>query len=120
MWFDDLDIEVDSTICQRLKKTDVPVRVAIIDTGLDRSHPLIVPHLPRISECKSFLPNHEGTEDEHGHGTYITHILLKTAPRAHVFVARAFQDGREGEIEQNAMGIAEVCHNITLVDTHTF
>jgi hypothetical protein len=107
-WFEDLDNEVDRTICERLNGRAVPVRVAIIDTGIDANHPLIVSHLPRIRERQSFIPNHDGTEDEHGHGTYVAHILLKTAPRAHLFVAKAFADGREGEMERNAHGIAEV------------
>ena len=82
--------------------------MAIIDTGIDANHPLIVSYLPRIKERQSFLPNHDGTDDVHGHGTYVAHILLKTAPRAHLFVAKAFVDGKEGEMEQNAQSIAKV------------
>jgi len=82
--------------------------MAIIDTGIDSSHPLIIPHLPRVKERLSFLPNHPETEDTHGHGTYLAHILLKTATRAHVFIARAFVDGREGEMEKNSQCIANV------------
>ena len=80
----------------------------MIDTGIDYTHPLIVARHSQIEECLSFLDGYEAKEDMHGHGTHVTHLLMSTAPRAKIFSARAFLDGREGELERNMMGIANV------------
>ena len=73
---------------------DEPVRIAILDSGLDPEHPSInedqqLPN-PCIKEVRSFV---HGTEpydvrDEIGHGTHALGLLLKVAPRAEIYVAR--------------------------------
>ncbi len=73
---------------------DEPVRIAILDSGLDLENPFIIEDQqlpnPCIKEVRSFV---HGTEpydvrDEIGHGTHALGLLLKVAPRAEIYVAR--------------------------------
>lgn len=71
-----------------------PVRIAILDSGLDPESPFLIEDQqlgsPRIKEARSFV---RGTEphdirDEIGHGTHALGLLLKVAPCAEIYVAR--------------------------------
>lgn len=71
-----------------------PVRIAILDSGLDPEHPSLSEDQqlanPRIKEARSFV---HGTgphdiRDEIGHGTHALGLLLKVAPTAEIYVAR--------------------------------
>lgn len=107
----------------RVKDNDIPIRIAVLDTGLDYEHPLIVKHATRIIGCRSFVTGSKGEEfqDSHGHGTHVTHLFLKTAPRAEVFVAKAFTNGRDGELERNSKAIASICcHRTSLTPSNLF
>jgi len=55
-----------------------------------------------------FVTNQEKSiVDETGHGTHCTHILLKTAPYAEVYVGRVF---RKNEADDDtALKVAKVC-----------
>ena len=73
---------------------DEPVRIAILDSGLDLENPFIIENQqlpnPCIKEVRSFV---HGTgpydvQDEIGHGTHALGLLLKVAPRAEIYVAR--------------------------------
>lgn len=71
-----------------------PVRIAILDSGLDPTNPLLIEDLqqpnPQIKEARSFVHGtqpHE-TQDEIGHGTHALGLLLKVAPSAEIFVAK--------------------------------
>ncbi|KAF4979798.1 hypothetical protein FDECE_18004, partial [Fusarium decemcellulare] len=66
------------------------IRVAVLDTGLDRS--MLTPEsCEGIKDVKSFLPGQDVGEhddlDENRHGTHVVGILLNLAPWAHVYVA---------------------------------
>lgn len=71
-----------------------PVRIAILDSGLDPDNPFLVEDRrqanPRVKEARSFV---HGTgphdiRDEIGHGTHALGLLLKVAPGAEIYVAR--------------------------------
>jgi subtilisin family serine protease len=71
-----------------------PVRIAILDSGLDPENPSLVEDQqranPRIKDARSFV---HGTgphdiRDEIGHGTHALGLLLKVAPCAEIYVAR--------------------------------
>jgi len=74
-----------------------PVRIAILDSGLDPENPFLIEDQqldnPRIKEARSFV---HGTEphdirDEIGHGTHALGLLLKVAPCAEIYVAKIAQ-----------------------------
>jgi len=79
------------------------VKIAILDTGVDATHPTISAAI-KEKRIAGFFPNSLDEEsrsdsldplnDTNGHGTQGTGVLLKTAPHAKIYVARvASQDG---------------------------
>ncbi|KAJ5364599.1 uncharacterized protein N7496_010312 [Penicillium cataractarum] len=71
-----------------------PVRIAILDSGLDPENPFLVEDQqcanPRIKDARSFVHGTESHDirDEIGHGTHALGLLLKAAPGAEIYVAR--------------------------------
>ncbi|KAI1089240.1 hypothetical protein F5B19DRAFT_467985 [Rostrohypoxylon terebratum] len=66
------------------------IRIAVLDSGIDETDPKIRPALKfgRIRTCRSFVGRPDQWQDSHGHGTHVTRLLLETAPRAEIFVAK--------------------------------
>ncbi|EXJ93073.1 hypothetical protein A1O3_01629 [Capronia epimyces CBS 606.96] len=83
----DLDFDLDFDLAG-------PVRVAILDSGLDPENPSLIEDQkldnPRIKEARSFVHGTESHDirDEIGHGTHALGLLLKVAPCAEIYVAR--------------------------------
>jgi hypothetical protein len=75
------------------------VRVAILDTGVDTSHPEISRKRDRIKECRSWVAGLPNEGDICGHGTFLTSLFLKVAPAADMYVARIFKN-HEGETQE--------------------
>ncbi|KAL8364522.1 hypothetical protein RB595_003685 [Gaeumannomyces hyphopodioides] len=71
--------------------TTARIKVAILDTGLDLTHPTIKNDCRgRIKEWKSWLPGRAGTNvcDASGHGTHVAALLLDIAPESDVYIAQ--------------------------------
>jgi subtilisin family serine protease len=68
------------------------VRIAILDTGVDLSHPdmTAIYNSGRL-QYHDFVDNSASMKDLDGHGTHCTSILATLAPNAEIFVARVFQ-----------------------------
>lgn len=102
-----------------------PVRVTIIDTGLDTTHPFIAQHQPPwmpvrkspegvadvplfkdfAEESSEFLGgSHDTPQDKDGHGTFIAGLILQIAPDVELSVARIGitqrQMGRDSSISR--------------------
>ena len=97
-WFENL-IDIQDAI-----DDDTPsVRVAILDTGINKRHPAIRKHIKSVThpdraiqEWRGF-PDAKGFEplnDLVGHGTQVTSIVLKIAPRSHLYIARVVDNDR--------------------------
>jgi subtilisin family serine protease len=69
------------------------VKIAILDTGIDLTHPLIKKYVDtgHIPKTYDFVEGTSSITDLHGHGTHTAHLLLKTAPNASIYVARVFR-----------------------------
>ncbi|KAL0939175.1 lipid acyl hydrolase [Colletotrichum truncatum] len=72
-----------------------PIRLTVIDTGLDDTHPFISNSgwkRNRDSDRKALFKDFEGDSvtpvDEDGHGTFIAGIVLQIAPEVELSVAR--------------------------------
>lgn len=89
----------------------LPVKVAILDTGIHPDHPL----RQTICDYHDFVDNkfvHKGkealTRDESkiGHGSDMVELLHKTAPWASIYVARVFAND-DGDAD-TALHVAKV------------
>ena len=70
------------------------VRIAILDSGFDPTHPLLRTDEgnidPRIKGFQNFVAGRDAQEyqDEIGHGTHALGLLLKVATCAEIYIAR--------------------------------
>ncbi|KAH8892963.1 subtilisin-like protein, partial [Thozetella sp. PMI_491] len=71
------------------KRTEKPVRVAVLDTGINLNDPFIQANKARI-QCMNFLRDQDGgpMADSSGHGTHVAGLVLKVARNASLYVAR--------------------------------
>jgi hypothetical protein len=85
------------------------VRVAIIDTGIDKRYMGLYKVL---KGSRSWIETEDQIKDTHGHGTYCAYFLHTIAPYADIYVARAFK-GRDITLKE-ADNISEVSTNSLL------
>jgi hypothetical protein len=73
-------------------------KVAILDTGVDATHPDISKEIEdgRITYY-DFVDGSTNFKDEDGHGTHCTSVLAKLAPNAEIYVGRVFRSSRSVE-----------------------
>ena len=90
--------------------TGAGVRVAVLDTGIDKTHPEV---WPKVANSVSFVPG-EGVQDGHGHGTHCAGTIAGeptiagvpnygVAPGVELLVAKVLSDsgvGRQRDILQ--------------------
>ncbi|KAF5985641.1 thermostable alkaline protease precursor [Fusarium coicis] len=91
-----------------------PVKVAILDTGCDADLPFC--KIPRrkksIRAWKDFASNGgEGRgadcmEDQYGHGSLMTRLIMEAAPLAHVLVARVAKNTKDLEFSSDQIAQA--------------
>lgn len=82
------------------------VRIAILDTGVDLTHPEIAARKHRIQETLCAIPGlkDRGAEDTCGHGTCATLATMQIAPEADVYVARVFRGTQDVVVVVNGDG----------------
>lgn len=105
-WFDRFQ-QTQSLVAQSRKVKGPRVRIAILDTGIDLSHPQFdnspealgaleqqqsCPRRHRVKESKSFVGGAAGDRDNVGHGTHCAALLLELAPNADIYVARVCEE----------------------------
>jgi subtilisin family serine protease len=77
-------------IPEELPRSVQPVKIAILDTGIDINHSLISFREERIKNMGNWLsePHERDQKDPHGHGTHIAGVILDFVEDSEVFVAR--------------------------------
>lgn len=92
-WKEDLQSVYEAFVARPMecaKSIPAPVKIAILDTGLDYEHPEIWACRDNIKDSHNWLP--EGPEnvaqDLTGHGTFVTGLLLDCAPDADIYIAK--------------------------------
>jgi thermitase len=85
------------------------VKIAVIDTGIDLSHPLFTGRLAPSTEWKDFVSN-DSTPQEvagtfYGHGTGIAGLIVQTAPRATILPIRVLGPDGTGDVANIVLAI---------------
>ncbi|KAH6614623.1 peptidase S8/S53 domain-containing protein, partial [Chaetomium sp. MPI-SDFR-AT-0129] len=82
----------------------IPVRVAILDTGLDKDLPVFKENsglLKNVTEVKDFVEPSTPTmtdtfgHDTFGHGTFMARLIMECAPGVEILVARVARNTNE-------------------------
>ncbi|UKZ62537.1 uncharacterized protein TrAtP1_003782 [Trichoderma atroviride] len=79
------------SLARALEGIKIPerIRIAVLDTGIDTTDMMIRSASgSRIKGKRSWVGSNNNFEDEYGHGTHVTRLLLKMAPAAEIFVAK--------------------------------
>ena len=86
------------------------VRVAILDTGVHAKHPSIKIEIERkrIRHWKGFPETFNPLLDQSGHGTHVASVLLRTAPRAILYIARVADDREKLNADDDYRAAANV------------
>lgn len=90
------------------RKRDPHVRIAILDTGVDRA----LHALEKVQGFRGFDPVPDiDYFDTVGHGTHSIGLLLKVAPNAQIYVAKVTEwDEKTKEDVPNHQSIAKASH----------
>ena len=109
-WFEDLERVVHTSIEKDRKDRQKPVRVAILDTGIDARHPQFKEalQLKKIKASLGFPDSLDALSDRNGHGTHGASVFLRTAPHAVLYIARIADDNGNIASENNWASVVEV------------
>ncbi|WP_158290521.1 S8 family peptidase [Halobacillus salinus] len=92
--------EVDADVSKSLGLTGEGVKVAVIDTGVDKDHPDL-----NIAGGKNFVEGSSDYDDQNGHGTHVAGIInaqpndigtIGVAPDAKLYAVKALDQGGKG------------------------
>ena len=85
------------------------IKVAVIDTGVDLSHPALVSNLAPSSEWRDYVDNDTVPNDDagvnlnsakaYGHGTAVSGIILQIAPKVTILPLRVLDPKGKGNLE---------------------
>ena len=105
-------------IDENRKEGQKPIRIAILDTGIDITHPQLQAALGKgtIKDYKGFPETLNPLCDGHGHGTHCTSVLLKTAPNAVLYIARVADDNGELSSDSSYLHVVNVSSSSSFVD----
>lgn len=81
----------------------VRLKVAILDTGIDLGHPLLLAHQGRVKDCKSWVDT-QADQDTAGHGTHIASVILDLTTNVDLYIAKV----TESNLLKGTDQIAEV------------
>ncbi|KAH7309953.1 hypothetical protein BKA65DRAFT_485176 [Rhexocercosporidium sp. MPI-PUGE-AT-0058] len=97
-WFQSLQSETQKLLLPLRRSNGKRVKIAILDTGIDLSHPdfkedqSVSRTNRRIKIPEDFLDVDGKAHDTCGHGTHCVGLLRKVAPEADIYVARVAKD----------------------------
>ncbi len=91
------------------KNLGAGIKVAVIDTGVDTSHPMFAGRLAPKEEWKDFVDADQNPSDTagyaFGHGTGVAGLVVQLAPRATILPIRVLNGDGSGDILSVIAGI---------------
>ncbi|KAJ5369317.1 uncharacterized protein N7496_009077 [Penicillium cataractarum] len=112
IWLDKLSTTVGSRIRERRRQGDTAVKVAVLDTGINREHPAIEKNRRKncssIRDYRDWTDSPHGIEDRVGHGTAVCDILLQVA-KVDLYVGKVSE--RSHFDDQTAARVAEAINH---------
>ena len=88
------------------------VKVAVIDTGIDLTHPIFAGRLAPAAEWKDYvdndaIPQEVGTSIDHGygHGTGVAGVILQVAPKATILPLRVLDKNGSGDLDKVVLAV---------------
>ncbi len=86
------------------------VKVAVVDTGVDTSHPGLVNNLVPSSEWRDFIDNDNNPMEPsggiaYGHGTAAAGLILQVAPKAKILPIRVLNSSGQGNLDHVILAI---------------
>ncbi len=88
------------------------VKVAVLDTGVDTTHPMFTGRLAPSSEWRDFVDNDSNPQEAgstsdraFGHGTGVAGIILQVAPRATILPVRVLNQSGSGNLDAVVQGV---------------
>lgn len=89
-WFELLKNRVHTVIQRRPQDDYEKVKVAVLDTGIDASHPVFLKHVFNDENCWDWTGSGSPTVDRIGHGTHSAALVLRIAPNASLYIGKVF------------------------------
>ena len=92
--FDELAWHVDLVTNERNsleKATGQGVKIAVIDSGIDKDHPILIDKVD-LSNAESFVENDSDIKDTNGHGTMVSGIIAQISPDATITPYRVISE----------------------------
>lgn len=105
-----------------------PVRIAILDTGIDLPRPAYLAFGHRVKKYKDWVnggiegsPWVDGLKpiDLEGHGTHAAALILKGAPQAELYVARVFPPSEKNNVKNGTRTASSEATNRWIVEVIT-
>jgi hypothetical protein len=92
------------------------IKVAVIDTGLDLSHPMFSGRLAPSSQWKDYVDGDSNPQEvsggsAYGHGTAVAGLILQVAPKATIMPIRALKADGSGDVAQVVSAIDWAIYN---------
>lgn len=94
-WRADYDKVYDAYVADQVETYNVkPVKIAILDTGVDAEHPCIMDRNECIKGKKNWAKPAamEDIPDRDGHGTFVTSLVMDYLPTAELYLAKIADD----------------------------
>ena len=90
-----------------------PVTVAIVDSGIDATHPALagrVIEAKRLEDGQTTDIAEPGNNDSYGHGTAVASIIARIAPNARLIDLRVLRPGNKGSGDDLLAGFRTAVH----------
>ncbi|OCL14569.1 subtilisin-like protein [Glonium stellatum] len=114
-WFLNLERYTERLVASYRKSPYDKVRIAILDTGIEKSSRATTPdeirsHGNRIKAGKSFVANEPAwNQDSNGHGTHAAGLLLRVARGADIYIARILRGNEKTINTENVVEALKCC-----------